>query len=515
MSTPRKHDDSGNVIPIVALAMVLLLTMVAFAVDLGNARQAKALAQSTSDSAALAGAQAIAGVTSGGTPPAGMSQAVYDAANWAFRNLSKTLPASSVATCDGNANKTCFSSGDAQNVRVEVTTPYCPSGVAIPTGGICPTSVKTQPDGTAYTASQLLHVKSCWDEATAVARVIGVATIRVCSDATARAVGRIVPNTDGEDSSGDPFARCTTDSAIFDEAKYFDGGKPSEDIPKQIPGHNNYGATYLYTTNINPASVKFDITSDTAFAIGGQAAAKEHVFDSTSPYVSIVPKPAPNGGPDGSGRYKWEIKFTNFTNVGSNGLPKDAKNFKDTLPDGQYTFGVYAETAGTPALCHQEVWAVTITNTKAANTGPCQEDLFRGGFGTVPSSGSQVVAGNKLTATYYDETRPFVPLPTDTPEIKSHGLIFTLTGEDGNAQDVTASVVKTPADGHGQPNGGGGEYKWKQVYEYTLPANLATGQYLVQVQIYDSDQNKTGGDCGYAKWTINFAGQDGKVELVD
>jgi hypothetical protein len=511
MSARMKNDDRGNVIPIVALSLVMLLTMVAFAVDLGNARQAKALAASTTDAAALAGAQAIAGVKSGGTPPVGMTQPVYDAASWAFRNLSATLPANPSKPCDGNSDKTCFSSGDSRNIRVEVTTPYCPSGAAA-TGGICPTTVKTQPDGTPYTASQLLHVKTCWDEATAIAKVIGVEIIRVCSEATARAVGKIVVNTDQQDATNDPFARCSVDSDIFDPNKYFDGGKPSVDIPKQIPGHNNYGATYLYTTDLNPASVKFDISSNTAFAIGGQAAAKDHTFDSTSPYVSIVYK-----NQDAQGRYKWELKFTNFTGTGSNGLPNGAKNFKDTLPDGQYTFAVYAETNSTPPLCHQEVWSVTINNTKAANVGLCQEDLFRGGFGTVPSSGAQVKAGDTLVATYYDETRPFKPELTDTPEVRSHGLIFRMTGSDGNPQDLTLlpGYSPTPADGRGLPNGGSGEYKWKQEYKYVLPSNLATDQYLVEIQIYDSDQNKTGGDCGYAKWTINFSGQDGKVELVD
>ena len=520
----RSRDDRGSIIPLVALGLVFLVTMVAFAIDLGNARQAKAQNQSTTDSAALAGAQALAGVTNGPTPPPGMSQQVYDAASWAFKNLGLPLPLA-VTNCGGNAAKTCFSgaAGDTKNTSVNITTPFCPGGATPGTdvAKTCPPSSKTKPDGTAYSAVELLNVRTCWDEPTFVATVIGTASIRVCSEATARGTGTIA--SDGShDSDNDPFARC--DNPIADTANpntMFDAAHSfPPNVTKDVAGKNQFGVTYLYTSDLldpvaNPDSVVVIFGSgDTAFTIGGQASANEHEFNAASPYVSVVFKNV-----DAQGRYKWEIKFTNYTTVNSSGVGSGAKNFRDTLPDGQYTFAVYAETNGSPVECRQEVWSISINNTKKANLGLCQEDLFRGGFGVVPSSGAQVHAGDTLVATYYDETHPFKPLPTETdPVILSHGLVFQMTGASGgDPQDLTIlpGFSQTPGTGEGAPNGGNGEYKWKQEYRYVLPANLPSGQYVIEAQIYDSDQNKTGGDCGYAKWTINFSGQDGKVELVD
>lgn len=496
MTTSRARGERGSVIPLVAGAIVMLLVMVAFAVDLGNAHQSKGLAQSTTDSAALAGAQALAGVKNGGTPQGGVSQAVYDAANWAFKNLSLTLP-SPTTSCGGNANKTCYTASDASKTVVEVTTPY--------------TTTRTKPDGTAYAPNELIHVKTCYDNPTFIARIIGISVIRVCSEATARGSGVIQTNTDNQDEENDPFALCANDAAIFDTAHWFPAN-PSKDIP----GKNNYGATFLYTSNIVPSSVRFTIGSSEPFAIGGQPSAKVHEFVDPSPYVRIEPKPAPNGGPDAQGRFKWEIKFTNFTSIDGSGNGKDAKNFKDTLPDGIYSFAVYAATAD--GKCNQTVFPVVINSSKKAATGPCQEDLFRGG--TTPPSGTMLGPGDSptVTATYFDETPPFVTESSD-PNVRSHMMHFEIKGGAFNDwTDATADVVNNPVtddDPILNPTGGH-EYKWKQRYAYTIPASFLNSEYSFRIQVYDSDQNKAGGDCGYAIWTVKFnAGVNGRVELIE
>ena len=59
------------------------------------------------------------------------------------------------------------------------------------------------------------------------------------------------------------------------------------------------------------------------------------------------------------------------------------------------------------------------------------------------------------------------------------------------------------------------EYKWKQTYAYTIPSSFFNGEYTFRIQVYDSDQNKTGGDCGFAEWTVNFQGGVGGVELIE
>jgi hypothetical protein len=225
---------------------------------------------------------------------------------------------------------------------------------------------------------------------------------------------------------------------------------------------------------------------------------------------------------DAQGRYKWELKFTNFTGTGANGLPNGAKNFKDTLPDGQYFFAVYARAMNN--YCEIANYPVTITNAKNVTTGPCQEDLFRGG--TSPKTGSVIdptqsdPAKRTVSATYYDETKPFTPPDNATEIVKKRALTFIRTNPDGSqttlAKYGTASApgfTASPIDG--PIAGASHEYQWTQTYSYVFPndGSLANGQYTFEIQVYDSDQNKTGGDCGYAKWTVNFSSQ-GFTELI-
>jgi Flp pilus assembly protein TadG len=492
----RGHGDRGSVLPLVAIGLVLMLVMAAFAIDLGNARQAKGLAQSTTDSAALAGAAALAGVTNGAsTPPAGISQAVWDAASWAFKNLSLTAPTSGTKPCDNDDSKTCFSAGDAASTRVEVTTPY--------------TTTRVQPNGKAYTPADLLHVKTCWNNDTFIANVIGISTIRVCSEATAHVIGKVPQNTDDQDDAGDPFALCPSDTALFDTGEWLPSHKATKDIPKEIPGKNHYGATYLYGSDLDQTSVKFTIGSSTAFAIGGQASAKVHEFGATSPYVKLDFKEVKNG------LYKWEIRFTNYTAVDGAGVPKDAKNFKDTLPDGIYTFAVYA--ASLNGKCNQTTFSVVIgSSSKSSSLGPCQEDLFRGG--TTPPNGTVIGVNDphSVTATYYDETPPFVPAADVTDaNVLSHKMHFWVKGGPyTDFTDFTSSITSLA----GEPSLDSSrthEYKWKQTYTYAIPADFFNGEYTFRIQVYDSDQNKAGGDCGFAEWTINFQGGKGGVELIE
>jgi hypothetical protein len=160
---------------------------------------------------------------------------------------------------------------------------------------------------------------------------------------------------------------------------------------------------------------------------------------------------------------------------------------------------------------------VVINSSKKAATGPCQEDLFRGG--TTPPSGTVVgVADNHtVTATYYDETPPFVTDSADA-NVRSHMMHFEVKGGPyTDFTDITQDVWNNsltddvpsldPSRSH--------EYKWKQTYAYTIPSTFFNAEYTFRIQVYDSDQNKAGGDCGYAEWTVNFQGGTGGVELIE
>src|SRR4051794_25468435 len=54
-----RGDESGAVVVVVALLMVVLVMCAAIVVDLGNAKDARRVSQNASDSAALAGANAL------------------------------------------------------------------------------------------------------------------------------------------------------------------------------------------------------------------------------------------------------------------------------------------------------------------------------------------------------------------------------------------------------------------------------------------------------------------------
>ena len=150
-----------------------------------------------------------------------------------------------------------------------------------------------------------------------------------------------------------------------------------------------------------------------------------------------------------------------------------------------------------------------------------------GSRGTTPASGTVIGPNDNrtITATYFDETPPFVTDSTDA-NVRSHMLhlevkggpytSFTDVRPDGSGsftQDVWNNSLTEPQATLDPTRAH--EYKWKQRYAYTIPSTFFNGEYTFRIQVYDSDQNKTGGDCGYAEWTVNFQGGTGGVELIE
>ena len=127
-----------------------------------------------------------------------------------------------------------------------------------------------------------------------------------------------------------------------------------------------------------------------------------------------------------------------------------------------------------------------------------------------------------ITATYYDETRPFVAGDdVIDPSVLEHEIRFWIKGGPfTDFEDKTIDLTVDPSDdgipGHGTANPGGShEYKWIQIYRYTIPDTFLNGEYTFRMRVYDSDQNKAGGDCGFAEWTVNFQGGNGGVQLIE
>ena len=145
----RGTGDDGAAIVLIAIALVALLVVAAFVLDLGNARQQKRQLQNASDAAALAGAAEIGALD--GCPSA-------SATRYALDNLERDAP----------AELECRSvSTTVDGATVTVTTPYA--------GG---------PDG--LDPDTLLHVEVCTDVATTLARVIDIESLHICTQSTAQ-----------------------------------------------------------------------------------------------------------------------------------------------------------------------------------------------------------------------------------------------------------------------------------------------------------------------------------------
>jgi Flp pilus assembly protein TadG len=159
-------DDRGVVLILVALSLVVICVVAAFAVDFGNARQTARQTQASVDAAALAGAKELpravgeAGNTS--WYDNGRSTAMTYVVNNLFSDSPPTAPtcASGVATCTATVN----------GVTLTVTSPYPAAN----------SSYKGIP------SYNLIYVKACEPTPTFFARVTGQSSPTVCRDAVAR-----------------------------------------------------------------------------------------------------------------------------------------------------------------------------------------------------------------------------------------------------------------------------------------------------------------------------------------
>ena len=115
----------------------------------------------------------------------------------------------------------------------------------------------------------------------------------------------------------------------------------------------------------------------------------------------------------------------------------------------------------------------------AANAG-CGENNFASGELT-PAAGQTAAAGSPISAVYRDETGL---------DMTPGRITFTLTGG-AITQALTPVLTPMPA----------GQTKVVKIAA-TIPAALPNGTYTAFLKAYDTDQNKAGGDCGIARWTV-------------
>jgi hypothetical protein len=162
--SPRRvrRDESGVAMVYLALTLVVLMIFASFAVDIGNARQQKADGQAGVDSAALSGAQVLDSKASPQIP------AVFNmAATTTFKSLGLSgYPTSPTGSCGATCDDYVWTQ-DGKTYDIQVTTPFTGPGEA-------------QPDAT------MLNVRACWGVPTTFAKVLGYASIPICTTATAQ-----------------------------------------------------------------------------------------------------------------------------------------------------------------------------------------------------------------------------------------------------------------------------------------------------------------------------------------
>jgi Flp pilus assembly protein TadG len=164
---PHRGDERGVAIIFLALFLTLLMIMAAIVVDVGNARQQRANAQSAVDAGALSAAQILL-VTQSSQTTNVFNMAANTAYNSMFMHPSFNAP---TGTCTASgAGAVCNDyaySNNGVNYDVQVTTPYIGPG-------------ETKPD------NSMLNVTACWSVPAVFGRVVGTNSIPICATATAQ-----------------------------------------------------------------------------------------------------------------------------------------------------------------------------------------------------------------------------------------------------------------------------------------------------------------------------------------
>jgi Flp pilus assembly protein TadG len=275
--TRVRDDERGLALIFLALFLTILMIMAAIVVDIGNARQQRASAQSAVDGAALSAAQVL------DTTKAVQPTNVFDlAANATYKSLfMSTIGATGL--CAATAPAVCEDYSQISNgvtYDVQVTTPFKGPGAVAPD-------------------TSMLNVKACWSVPTVFGRVIGQNSIPICATATAQnGVG-----TGGPGSSG-----CGTNNELTQIQNTFASPQPNQTI----------SAVFDTTASANPFPLD---TSQIHFVVQTQ-------------YGNFVQIPA---GPGGSGVPGQSYTMTPSTGGTKVTLSYTLPNTIDTNTSGAYS----------------------------------------------------------------------------------------------------------------------------------------------------------------------------------
>src|SRR4051794_18383399 len=141
----------------------------------------------------------------------------------------------------------------------------------------------------------------------------------------------------------------------------------------------------------------------------------------------------------------------------------------------------------------------------------CGEDSFLGT--AFPASGSTVHPGDLVGATFVDESVLYNPTDPADP----HHLQFSIDGSAIPQAPLSVPATQGP-NTFIAPGGTDTMYtlksptaliakpaeKFNTDIQFKLPASLGRGLHTIFLKAWDSDNNKPGGDCGAATWTVDI-----------
>jgi Flp pilus assembly protein TadG len=161
-----RDDDRGVVLIIVALSLVVICVVAAFAVDFGNARQTARQTQASVDAAALAGSKDLPRMFSESGNTTWYDTARNTAMSYVVNNLFSDNPPTAPTCAAGQGTCTATVNGTA----LTITAPY-------------PAANMTYKGIPSY---NLIYVKACEPTPTFFAKVTGQSSPTVCREAVAR-----------------------------------------------------------------------------------------------------------------------------------------------------------------------------------------------------------------------------------------------------------------------------------------------------------------------------------------
>jgi hypothetical protein len=403
-----------------------------------------------------------------------------------------------------------------------------------------------------------VHVRVCWDVATAFARVINRNSLYVCGAATAQWTGN-----QGQPGGGTPITDCivednfasTTDTPqvyTFNPGDYPNEGGAVDFTKGDALAKNNTDIVVLFDGHTTdpvvpaPSPAPLDLTNI-------NFKAPTTVSGPTNPAVNgnVVPlprvTPVDNKGPESANAHGIGYVVQSLDATGkvrpynpalypthkfliSYQLPDDA-HLKVGGKNFVYTASLHvtdSDNAGAtpPTRCGNADWTFTHDG-KNLTTSTCGENSFFG-FAPEPAS-NQVTAGVSTLKAFYVDESPLRstdsaawPGNTGFPATPNYGIIFTY--QVLNNPDVPPTQIPQAAN---PLNPGVGAYsltnsdsahskdKYNTTINWKVP-DLGNGNWEIYLKAYDTDNNKAGNDCGIMTWTIALTGNGiGDIRLVE